>query len=58
MLELLILCDRTGFAVENESEKDILLQVERRKANTSAKTIEQQVREESTLIAEAIQHYE
>ena len=59
MLELLILCDRTGFAVENErSEKDILLQVERRKANTSAKTIERQVREESTLIAEAIQHYE
>ena len=59
MLELLILCDRTGFAVENErSEKDILLQVERRKANTSAKTIEQQVREESTSIAEAIQHYE
>lgn len=26
MLELLIFCDRTGFAVENErSEKDILL---------------------------------
>lgn len=59
MLELLILCDRTGFAVENErSKKYILLQVERRKGNTSAKTIGQQVHEESTLIAEAIQHYE
>ena len=59
MLKLLIFGDRTGFAVENErSEKDILLQVERRKANTSAKTIEQQVHDESTLIAEAIQHYE
>ena len=25
MMELLIFCDRTGFAVENKSEKDILL---------------------------------
>ena len=41
-----------------EVKRTFSLHVERRKANTSAKTTEQQVHEESTLIGEAIQHYE